>query len=367
MKFEAGKMYRFKNKMSGKYLDVARDSKDEWANIQQYEYVENALSEKFFIHPLDNNYYAIISCLSGRTLDIQYDSKDNWANVQLYHWTGADSETWSLNADPINPDYHVVMSNLSGKVLDVARDRKDNWANIQMYEETPDLDGQKWLIEEDGEVTLPTTETEELPSVPECTKINEALPDKTKKVATHTTTIPAILVQDSIYSLSDQIKKSPYYNIVKNQYWRKTADYRMAPGESHEITNTTGITETDQQTIKHTIGISIQHDMGISFGGISASSSHQFRYELEIENSHTTEKLKQETQRHKIVNIRDTDMRFVQYILETEYSLRRSNGSIVKTWSLNDKNTVHSTSYFQKGSENTNVVARISDIETISS
>ncbi|MFF2242165.1 RICIN domain-containing protein [Bacillus thuringiensis] len=268
-------MYRFKNKGSGKYLDVARDSKAEWANIQQYEYV-NGLSEKFFIHPLDNNYYAIISCLSGRALDIAYDSKDNWANVQLYHWNGGDSECWYLNPDPNNPGYHIVMSKRSGKVLDVARDSSDNWANIQMYDELAGLDGQRWLIEEDGEVTLPTITTDTLTKIPQCKAIDEVLPDKTKKVATHSTIVPAMLVTDSIYSLATQIEKSPYYILVKSQYWKITADYRLAPGESHEITNTTGMTVTDQQTIKSTIGISIQSDVGISFEGISASLSRKF-------------------------------------------------------------------------------------------
>ncbi|MFJ6277515.1 hypothetical protein [Bacillus thuringiensis] len=60
-------------------------------------------------------------------------------------------------------------------------------------------------------------------------------------------------------------------------------------------------------------------------------------------------------------------MRFVKYLLETEYTLKRSNDSVVKSWGLNDKNTIHSVSYFQKDpdSENKNVIGKISDIETI--
>ncbi|MFJ6277516.1 hypothetical protein [Bacillus thuringiensis] len=61
------------------------------------------------------------------------------------------------------------------------------------------------------------------------------------------------------------MEKSPYYILVKNHYWKKITDYRLEPGQLYETTNKTGMTVTDQQTIKSTIGISIQSDAGINF------------------------------------------------------------------------------------------------------
>ncbi|MEH7151432.1 RICIN domain-containing protein, partial [Bacillus thuringiensis] len=70
MIFKVGMKYRFRNKNSGKYLDIAGNQTGNNANVQQYELVKDLPSEQFFLHPLDNNYYAIINVNSGKVLDI---------------------------------------------------------------------------------------------------------------------------------------------------------------------------------------------------------------------------------------------------------------------------------------------------------
>lgn len=53
MTFKVGMKYMFKNKNSRKYLDISGNQTGNNANVQQYEYLADAPSERFFLHPLE--------------------------------------------------------------------------------------------------------------------------------------------------------------------------------------------------------------------------------------------------------------------------------------------------------------------------
>ncbi|MCI0768003.1 RICIN domain-containing protein [Bacillus sp. TL12] len=119
MTFKVGMKYMFKNKNSRKYLDISGNQTGNNANVQQYEYLADAPSERFFLHPLDNNYYAMINVNSGKVIDISGNQTGNNANIQQYEWLGeAPSEYWYFHREA--DGHYVIESKHSGKVLDIA-------------------------------------------------------------------------------------------------------------------------------------------------------------------------------------------------------------------------------------------------------
>ncbi|WP_243523663.1 RICIN domain-containing protein [Bacillus pseudomycoides] len=347
MTFKVGTKYMFKNKNSRKYLDIAGNQTGNNANVQQYEYLADAPSERFFLHQLDNNYYAMINLNSGKVIDIAGNQTGNNANIQQFEWLGdAPSEYWYFHREA--DGHYVIESKLSGKVLDIAGNSTANNANVQQYERLADAPSERFAAEEAGSVTLPSINTQPLLPVPEYETINDQLPEETGRVVTAFTVVPSIAVKDPHYGgdTAKQIKENPYYMVVKKQWWKKQESYVLAPGETYEHTVKTGIKVTDQETATRTVSWNIGADMGFIFKGFSFGLSTQYSNQLQTSISHTTEQLKEETIHHKIPNTSSNRMAYSRYILTTEYSVTRKNGTIVNSpWTLTDKTRTHAVTF----------------------
>ncbi|PFV30760.1 RICIN domain-containing protein [Bacillus thuringiensis] len=349
MTFKVGTKYMFKNKNSRKYLDIAGNRTGNNANVQQYEYLEKADSERFFLHKLDDDYYAMINLNSGKVIDISGNETGNNANIQQYEWLGdASSQYWKFI--PETEGYYVIKSKLSGKVLDISGNRTDNNANVQQYEYLEKADSERFAVEEAGSVPLPSIDKKPLSPVPQYKTINDQLPEETEHVVRAFARVPAISVKDPHYGgdTAKQIKENPYYMVVKKQWWKKQQSYVLAPGETYKHTVRTGIKVIDQETATKTVSWSIGADMGLDFKGFSAGMSSQYSEQLETTISHTTEQLKEEIMDHEIRNTTTDNMAYSRYILVTEYSVRRQDGSTVNSsWTMTDKNNAHAV-YFPK-------------------
>ncbi|WP_257154636.1 hypothetical protein [Bacillus cereus] len=140
--------------------------------------------------------------------------------------------------------------------------------------------------------------------------------------------VPAISVKDPHYGNDTvkQIKENPYYMVVKKQWWKKQESYVLAPSEKYIFETKTGIKQIDQETATKTVSWSIGADMGFSFKGFSLGLSTQYSTQLQNSISHTTEQLKEEVNRHEIINPFSERMAYSRYILTTEYSVQRKNG-----------------------------------------
>nr|WMI32936.1 insecticidal protein [Bacillus thuringiensis] len=353
MTFKVGTKYMFKNKNSRKYLDISGNQTGNNANVQQYEYLADAPSERFFLHPLDNNYYAMINVNSGKVIDISGNQTGNNANIQQYEWLGeAPSEFWYFHREA--DGYYVIESKHSGKVLDIKGNSTANNANVQQYEFLHDAPSERFAVEEAGSVSLPSINTQPLSPVPQYETINDQLPEETERVVTAFTIVPAISVKDPHYGgdTARQIKENPYYMVVKKQWWKKQEAYVLAPSEKYTFETKTGIKQTDQETATKTVSWSIGADMGFSFKGFSLGMSSQYSTQLQTSISHTTEQLKEEVNRHEIINPFSERMAYSRYILTTEYSVQRKNGTIVNApWTMTDKTKAHAVT-FPKSKEN---------------
>ncbi|PEC38876.1 RICIN domain-containing protein [Bacillus toyonensis] len=353
MTFKVGMKYMFKNKNSRKYLDISGNETGNNANVQQYEYLKDAPSERFFLHPLDNNYYAMINLNSGKVIDISGNETGNNANIQQFEWLGdAPSEYWYFHREA--DGYYVIESKHSGKVLDISGNETGNNANVQQFEFLADAPSERFAVEEAGSVSLPSISTQPLSPVPQYETINDQLPEETERVVTAFTIVPAISVKDPHYGgdTAKQIKENPYYMVVKRQWWKKQESYVLAPSERYDFVTTTGIRVTDQETATKTVSWSIGADMGFNFKGFSLGMSSQYSQELQTSISHTTEQLKEETQEHHITNPFAERMAYSRYILTTEYYVQRKNGTIVNApWTMTDKTNAHAVTY-PKSKEN---------------
>ncbi|HHK5566071.1 MULTISPECIES: RICIN domain-containing protein [Bacillus cereus group] len=347
MTFKVGMKYMFKNKNSRKYLDISGNETGNNANVQQYEYLKDAPSERFFLHPLDNNYYAMINLNSGKVIDISGNETGNNANIQQFEWLGdAPSEYWYFHREA--DGYYVIESKHSGKVLDISGNETGNNANVQQFEFLADAPSERFAVEEAGSVSLPSINTQPLSPVPQYETINDQLPEETERVVTAFTIVPAISVKDPHYGedTAKQIKENPYYMVVKKQWWKKQESYVLAPGETYKYTSKTGIKVTDQETATKTVSWSIGADMGFSFKGFSVGMSSQYSTQLQASISHTTEQLKEETWDHEIKNPSSNRMAYSRYILTTEYSVQRKNGTLVNSpWTMTDKTRTHAVTY----------------------
>ncbi|MFE6139330.1 RICIN domain-containing protein [Bacillus sp. NPDC057893] len=347
MTFKVGTKYMFKNKNSKKYLDILGNSTANNGNVQQYQFIPDGPSERFFLHPLDNNYYAMINFNSGKVIDISGNSTANNANIQQYEWRGdLPSEYWYFHREA--DGYYVIESKLSGKVLDIKGNSTANNANVQQYQFIQNAPAERFTVEEAGSVALPSIGTQPLPLVPQYKTIDDQLPRETERAVTCFTIVPSIAVKDPQYGgdTAKQIKENPYYMVVKKQWWTQEVSRVLTPGETYKYTTKTGIKVIDQETSTKTVSWSIGADMGFSFKGFSLGMSAQYSTQLQTTISRTNEQLKEEISEHEIKNTSSNRMAYSRYILTTEYSVQRKNGTIVNTpWTLTDKTNTHSVTY----------------------
>ncbi|WP_372430583.1 RICIN domain-containing protein [Bacillus thuringiensis] len=267
--------------------------------------------------------------------------------MQQYEWRGdLPSEYWYFHREA--DGYYVIESKLSGKVLDIKGNSTANNANVQQYQFIQNAPAERFAAEEAGSVSLPSINTKPLSPVPEYKTINDQLPEETERVVTAFTIVPCISVKDPHYGgdTAKQIRENPYYMVVKKQWWKKQESYVLAPSETYTFETKTGIKVIDQETATRTVSWSIGADMGFSFKGFSLGMSTQYSTQLQTTISHTTEQLKEETNRHEIKNPFSERMAYSRYVLATEYSVQRKNGTIVNSpWTMTDKTKAHAVTF----------------------
>lgn len=139
--------YFLKSIHSGKCLDVegGTGATENGANIQQYDCADVA-NQKFTFEPAGvgegagyfeppgdgGGMYYIKAMHSDKCLDVAGATTENGANIQQYSCTDVPQQKWRL-AEATDKSVKIV-SKKSGKVLDVAGNSASNGANIQQWE-----------------------------------------------------------------------------------------------------------------------------------------------------------------------------------------------------------------------------------------
>ena len=134
-------------------LDVCKNSKDDGANVELWQY-NATLNQKFNVKLLDDNYYVITNINSNKALDIYGDYKTKGANVQQKTENdNSDSQKWIIK--DTGDGYYNIISKTSHLYLDIYGGYIKNGSNMQIWESNG-LNNQKFKFEkvEVGEKTI---------------------------------------------------------------------------------------------------------------------------------------------------------------------------------------------------------------------
>ncbi|MES5949592.1 MULTISPECIES: RICIN domain-containing protein [Bacillus cereus group] len=316
-------------------------------------------NEQFVFFPLDGGTYAIVNKNSGKPVGLNDGSAKYWTdgvrnsgvnNVEALRqksWTGAANEQWYLR-DKGNNNYEIVNQG-NGKVA--------SWAGSSVtggYLDYVDLDNSNPsdnnrlfnIPAASSTFSLPT-----LPAVgtrPEAPKYTEGgandqqLPQTSNSVVVGASLVPCIMVKDSQASDYTKIHNSPYYTLVKEEYWDKTFSAVIPAGLTRNYTFKTGMTSVDQQKMTDTLSMKIGADFGLKFGDASASIKSEISKTIQTEISTTNTEATEETITSSVTSEPGKTTGFTEYQLATKYTLKRADGSVVSDpWVVkNNKITV---------------------------
>ncbi|QWI77923.1 RICIN domain-containing protein (plasmid) [Bacillus mycoides] len=309
----------------GKYVDIRGGSTDDDIPAVQYT-GRNVDNQKFLIFTLDNNYSVIAAKHSGKVLDIislPFPFPEPIALIQYYFKNGDNQKFFIANDGTI-----AVKSD--GKVLDIPNgSTKDNVIIIPY--QYHGSSNQKFTLEKYGSISIKPPTTGTLPPAPDfkTNDINEELPDDTPPVITHATYMPYFMVKDPYYNAQQKIQNTPYYILVRRQYWQKVTQRILAPSDTYDYSETTGVSRTDQTSMTETTEISIGADLGFMFKGFSVGLSASITKSLSVTKSTSTTESTEITQKVVYTNPFKHQIAYAKYMLINEYYVTRANGEMI--------------------------------------
>ncbi|MCK4337777.1 MAG: RICIN domain-containing protein [Candidatus Aminicenantes bacterium] len=134
--------YQIVSKSSGKCLEVKDWSKNNGANVQQWQWHGGDNQWWKFVH-LNGGYYRIECKNSGKCLDIKGRSNKSGANVQQFQWNGGNNQQWK--AIYVGNGYYKIVSKNSGKCLDVKWGGSENGVNVWQWDDVGS-NAQRWKL-----------------------------------------------------------------------------------------------------------------------------------------------------------------------------------------------------------------------------
>ncbi|AJA22341.1 TPA: RICIN domain-containing protein [Bacillus thuringiensis] len=296
----------------------------------------NNENEKFTFFPLDGGLYAIVNKNSGKPVTVQSGSNI----LTQYSWTGSSNEQWYLRNQGNN--YYEIVHQATGKVASYARN--GNAEYVDLDDSNPyDPDRVFQISDAGASVQLPTLPTiGSRPNAPEYNPtgpIDQQLPQTSGSVVVGATSIPCIMVNDNQASDYTKIHNSPYYVLVKEEYWEKVRSEIIPAGGSSKYTVTTGVSTEDQQRMTDTLSMNFGADLGFKFKAVSASLQYGISKTLQTEISTTSTESTESTEEKTITSISGKDTGYTAYQLVTKYTLKRTDGSAVSSsWTVRDPN-----------------------------
>lgn len=122
---------------------------------------------------------------------------------------------------------------------------------------------------------------------------------------------------------------------------------------SYGYKQTSGMTTTDQKTVTNTVSHTFGADVGLSFGNLqtgkkslSAALSYQYSNELSVQESRTETELSVVEEAFIIENTNKHSVAWTKYILVSQYSVQRIDGTIVnEPWTVTDYHNTYDCFY----------------------
>ena len=352
MKPLKNKVYRLVHKATGKVLDVSGGIEDKPSNFIVSDW-HGGDNQRFVFYELDGGYFGIAAKHSGMVMDVREWSTAAGAGIHQHPWHGMDNQLWivedrgngyvslksknsGLTARIFDAQQYLLSLGLGvGIMIGGALVEALKWTIVQgQYDGS---DAFLWKLEEVGEFGVPSTvSTQKLPDIPQYTSYEDNLPSRTEPVTVASTVIPAVMVNDT-WNKVQVLRESPYYLLIKKQYWKKVDSQVFVPNRKYVSKVTYGMSRTDQQSMTERTGISVTADAGFSFKGFSASLSTTVTRELEVSKSTSVELMVEYVFEEEITNPKDHRVAWSKYILETEFTLLRTDGTMVSNpWTVSN-------------------------------
>ncbi|KEK20349.1 RICIN domain-containing protein [Bacillus gaemokensis] len=330
--------------------DVARESVDNDSAILLYKGA-NHDNQQFAFFPLDDGKYAIVNKHSGKPVTI---ASSAWVGNGLLRgtellrqqsWTGASAEQWYLR-DQGNNKYEIVNQGY-GKVASYARQgdaiQKVEYVDLDNTQPS-DQDRVFYITNSPSGFSLPKLPaTGTRPTAPDYTEgPYQQLPQTSNSVVIGASLVPSIMVNDGLTSDYTKIHNSPYYTLVKEEYWDKTYSTVIQSGVTQSFAFKTGMSSTDQQKMTDTLSMQVGADLGLKFGDQTATIKAQITRTLQTEVSTSSTQIAEDTVTTSVTGEAGKTSGHTQYQLATKYTLYRQDGTAVSNpWIVkNNKITV---------------------------
>ena len=154
------------------------------------------------------------------------------------------------------------------------------------------------------------------------------------------TIIPFVMVRNDL-TPELQLSQTPYYKVKRYQYYKMVGNPRVVnPGFGEKVTfsQTTGIQQFSQTTVRETLGMTFTVDANVGFAGSlfsgSAATSLSRSFELRTTQVNSlTESQSQTFTVERTVNVEQTTL-YVEYQLIDRYELQRMDGTKVTDWEV---------------------------------
>ncbi|MEH7706728.1 toxin [Bacillus toyonensis] len=332
-----------------KVWNVTRASNDNDRAILLWE-GGSADNERFAFFQLDGGAYAIVNKNSGKI--VTYGEGSWFADryrlggetLQQQSWNGEAKQKWNLR-DLGSNNYEIVNQG-NGKVptYQWQGSLADNVEFLKMDNSNPsDADkvftlfngtvnflGQNITVFNDTFSVPNLPATGNRPDAPNYTGgVDQQLPQTSNSVVVGASLIPCIMVNDNQASDYTKIHNSPYYTLVKEEYWDKTFSAVIPAGLTRNYSFKTGMTSVDQQKMTDTLSMKIGADFGLKFGNATASIKSEISRTLQTEISTTNTEASEETVTSTVISEPGKTTGYTEYQLATKYTLKRADGSIV--------------------------------------
>ncbi|MEN6662124.1 Uncharacterized protein BCRIVMBC845_06493 [Bacillus cereus] len=302
-------------------------------------------NEQFVFFPLDGGAYAIVNKKSGKPVGIgsAYMWTDgvrdafilNDQTLKQTNWTGSPNEQWYLR-DKGNNNYEIVNQG-TGKVASHSWNGYHGLFSAEYVDldESNPSDNHRLFHIPGARSTfslpeLPAVGTR--PNAPEYNTsgaIDQQLPQTSNSVVVGASLIPSIMVKDNGASDYTKIHNSPYYVLVKEEYWEKVRSEIIPAGATSKYTVKSGVSEIDQKKMSDTLAMSFGSDLGLKFGESSLSIKSSVSRTIQTEVTKTSTNATEETEEKSIPSIPGKNTGFTAYQLVTKYTVKRTDGSVV--------------------------------------
>lgn len=132
--------YYIQSSHSNLYMDVAKRSQDDGANIIQY-HSNKGLNQQYDVTNLGDGSYSIRPAHSGKSLDVFKKNANDGAELRQWTYHGKNNQRWFIDA--VGTDLYSITSVFSGKAIDVWKRSTAAGGDIRLYSYGGGS-GQKW-------------------------------------------------------------------------------------------------------------------------------------------------------------------------------------------------------------------------------